>query len=303
MDIPLEKIKGVKKIGVQLPDGLKSKIPEILNLLGDFEVYISGESCFGACDIDLELLKDVDLLLHVGHTPVVDLPNIVYIPYFIDYDPKINLKIEGRKVALIGTVQYCHKLPEVKAHLESMGYDVELKRGSKRVCYPGQVLGCNYSVLKESNADTILFVGDGLFHPKGAAVYTGKTVYAYNPLTKEFQVIDQSGFLKKRYIAVARCNGKRLGIIVSTKPGQKRLGLAVKVREIARKKGYQADIVYMNDITPEKVYNLPYDFFVNTACPRICYDDDIRFEKPIITSQEFEFLVGLRDEIVLDEIE
>ncbi len=303
MDVPLEKIKGAKKIGIQLPDGLKSKIPEILDKLRDFEVYVSGESCFGACDVDLELLRDVDVLLHFGHTPVVDLPNVIYIPYFVDYDPRIECEIEGKKIALIGTVQYCHRLPEVKAHLESMGYEVELRRGSRRVCYPGQVLGCNYTVLRGSDADAILFVGDGLFHPRGAAVYTGKTVYAYNPLTKEMQVVDPSGFIKKRYVAVARCSGNRVGIIVSTKPGQKRLGLAVRIREVAREKGFQADVVYMNDVTPEKVYNLPYDFFVSTACPRICYDDDIRYEKPIITPQEFEFLVGLRDEIVLDEIE
>ncbi|MEM4645842.1 MAG: diphthamide synthesis protein, partial [Archaeoglobaceae archaeon] len=45
----------------------------------------------------------------------------------------------------------------------------------------------------------------------------------------------------------------------------------------------------------------PFDFYVNTACPRISYDDYKRFSKPIITPQEFEVLIGLKEEIEMDE--
>ncbi|MEM2572649.1 MAG: diphthamide synthesis protein, partial [Archaeoglobaceae archaeon] len=96
---------------------------------------------------------------------------------------------------------------------------------------------------------------------------------------------------------------KNLGILVSTKPGQKRLRLAEKIREKALKKGLKAIIVYIGEITPEKLENLPFDFYVNTACPRISYDDYKRFKMPIITPQEFEVLIGERKDLAIDEIE
>ncbi len=306
IQIPFEKIGEAKRVGIQLPNGLKRRAAEIAEEIErkGYEVIISGESCFGACDIDLALLNEVDVLLHFAHTPILKMPRVIYVPYFVDYDTKIELNIPERKIALIATAQYCHKLGEVKDWLEKLGYEVELRKGSGRVVYSGQVLGCNYTALKGSKADAVLFIGDGVFHAIGAAIYTSKKVYAYNPLTRQLSAIDASEFLKKRYIAISKCVGcKRVGIIVSSKPGQKRLQLGLKLKAHAEKAGISAHIVYINDITPEKLYNLPYEFYVNTACPRISYDDAARYEKPILTPPEFEFLVGLKSEIEVDEID
>ncbi|MEM4472825.1 MAG: diphthamide biosynthesis enzyme Dph2 [Archaeoglobaceae archaeon] len=291
------------RIGVQLPDGLKKKAIEICEELGD--VILSGEHCFGACDIDLNLLNEVDVIFHYAHTKLLDLERIVYIPYFIDYDVEkvceILLNLRERNVALISTVQYCKRLPEIKEKLEKNGFLVELKKG-RRTEFLGQVLGCDYSAIRDSKAEAVIFIGDGIFHAKGAAVYSKKKVYALNPITLEIVEVKVEDFIRERFFQISRCVGlKNLGIIVSSKPGQKRIKLAEDIRKKAKERGLIAIIVYFGDITPEKLENLPFDFYVNTACPRISYDDYKRFSKPIITPQEFEVLIGLKEEIEMDE--
>jgi 2-(3-amino-3-carboxypropyl)histidine synthase len=295
------------RIGIQLPDGLKKKAFEICEKFGA-DVILSGESCYGACDLDLSLLADVDVLYHYAHTEVVKFERVVYMPYFVDYDvEKVAERIKvlpEREIALIATVQYCYRLSELKNILESSGFTVELRKGGERVKFPGQVLGCNYSALRDCKASAVVFVGDGSFHAIGASIYSRKKVYAVNPINLDLINVDTSDFIKTRYIQVSRCVGlSKVGILVSTKLGQKRLHLALSLKKLALESGMKALIVYINEITPDKLMNLPFDFYVNTACPRVSYDDYRKFERPIITPQEFEYLLNRREEIGLDEIE
>ena len=300
-DVAIKKLKDLnaRRIGIQLPNGLKHLSSEISSYLEEkgYEVIISGSSCYGACDIDLDLLKEVDALLHFVHTPIFEFKNVIYVPYVVDYNvndlKKINIK--ERNIALIASTQYAWKLNEVKKVLEERGYRVELKYGSKRIKLPGQVLGCDYSVLKGSKADVILFIGDGMFHPIGAALYTRKKVYMYSPLEKKFEEVKVDNFLKKRMIIVSKAmDGKKGAILVSKKIGQKRLKLALELKKKAKERGKHVDILYLDDITPEKLSNFLYDYYVNTACPRISYDDIKLFNVPVLTPQEFEILIGTR---------
>ena len=62
--------KGLKRVGLQAPEGLKRALPEIARKISQqtgAEVIISGDPCFGACDIDLATCQEVDLLFHLGH--------------------------------------------------------------------------------------------------------------------------------------------------------------------------------------------------------------------------------------------
>ncbi len=301
--------KNAKLVGVQLPDGLKYKSDEIAKCLESrgFKVIISGSGCYGACDIDLDLLKEVDALLHFAHTPIFEFENVIYVPYRIDYDVNDfrRLKIEEKKIALIASAQYAWKLEEVKRVLEEIGHEVELKKGSSRVKMPGQVLGCNYTVLRNSKAEAVLFVGDGLFHPIGAKIYTGKKVYRYSPLDREFEEVEVEDFLRRRMLSVSKAmDAERGAILVSKKIGQKRMGLAMKLKKMADEVGRRVDVIYLDEITPEKLANFLYGYYVNTACPRISYDDFELFRVPILTPQEFEILMGVRswEEYEMDEI-
>uniref|UniRef100_A0A7C3YFY9 2-(3-amino-3-carboxypropyl)histidine synthase n=1 Tax=Geoglobus ahangari TaxID=113653 RepID=A0A7C3YFY9_9EURY len=300
------KIRG-KSVGIQLPDGLKyyaKDIAEIFERKG-FEVILSGKPSYGACDVDLDLLKHVDVLLHFGHTKLLDYDRVLYIPYEIDYevDPELLKKeIHERRIAIIGTANYAWKFKEIKKILEESGFKVMLKRGI-RAEYEGQVLGCDYSSLEGLNVEAVLFIGDGRFHAIGASIYTKKKVYAYNPLMGEIEIIKQEDFLKRRYFAVSKAKlCESFGILVSTKPGQKRLGLAQKLRNLAKERGKKAEIILTDEITPQLTENFRFDCYVNTACPRIVYDDYKRFEKPLITPPEFEVVLGLKSEIEMDTI-
>jgi 2-(3-amino-3-carboxypropyl)histidine synthase len=50
--------------------------------------------------------------------------------------------------------------------------------------------------------------------------------------------------------------------------------------------------------------NLGFSCYVNTACPRLAYDDQVRFPVPVLSPQEFEILCNVRtwDEYAIDEI-
>ena len=70
----VKKIKDTKAktVCIQLPDGIKPKADEIATTLENetgARVLIWAGSCFGACDIPLELEHfGVDLLIQWGHT-------------------------------------------------------------------------------------------------------------------------------------------------------------------------------------------------------------------------------------------
>ncbi|NLD57871.1 MAG: diphthamide biosynthesis enzyme Dph2, partial [Methanomicrobiales archaeon] len=65
-----------------------------------------------------------------------------------------------------------------------------------------------------------------------------------------------------------------------------------------------AVVVTMNEVSPDELLNLGFDAYVNTACPRLAYDDQVRFPAPVLSPQEFEILCGVRgwEEYAIDEI-
>lgn len=65
------KKEGAKLVCIQLPDGLKPKAKEIQDKIEGntkAKVIIWGSSCFGGCDVPLEVERlGVDLLIQWGH--------------------------------------------------------------------------------------------------------------------------------------------------------------------------------------------------------------------------------------------
>ena len=74
IDKAVEKIRqtNAKLVCIQLPDGLKPKAKEIQQQITqqvECEILIWAGSCFGACDVPLELENlNVDLLIQFGHS-------------------------------------------------------------------------------------------------------------------------------------------------------------------------------------------------------------------------------------------
>ena len=301
--------RGAKKVALQFPEGLKRQAAETAAALksAGFEVIVSGDPCYGACDLALDNVGkgNADVLVHFGHAPVDKRKNVIFIPWTVDFDTAVLGKVlpllTGKTVGLVTTVQHAHLVPAMEAFLSAKGYEVRVSEGSGRTPLRGQVLGCSFAAAKSTGAPVILFVGTGVFHPTGIALATKARVVALDPLTGIAQEISAEPLLRRRFAVIEKARGaKTVGILMSTKSGQARRTLAERLASLSP----GAVIVAMREVSPDELLNLGFDCYVNTACPRLAYDDQVRFPKPVLSPQEFEILCGVRrwDDYAIDEI-
>ncbi len=305
--IELLKKKGAKRVALQFPEGLKRRSATVAAALKDagFYVIISGDPCYGACDLALDTLTYADVLIHFGHAPVDAQPDVIFELYPMDFDVAVLENVlpflKGGSVGLVTTVQHVHLIPAMERFLQSKGISCRVAEGGRRTPTRGQVLGCSFAAAKASGADEILFVGTGLFHPIGIALSTQGRVIALDPLTGSVQEVSGDTLMRRRFAVMEKARGaKNTGIIVSTKSGQQRMDLARRLASLSP----TAVIVTMREVNPDELLNLGFACYVNTACPRLTYDDQVRFPVPLLSPQEFEILCGVRawDEYTIDEI-
>jgi 2-(3-amino-3-carboxypropyl)histidine synthase len=304
-DFELEKIKELiknrdaRRVGLQLPEGLKTVAIEIASEITKdtgVEVIISGSSCYGACDVDEKLERIVDLLFHFGHTKMGDRKC-----FFIELRSNVGIKsvlekaiaeLKGDCVGLVATVQHVHELKEAKILLARAGTRAVIGK-SKDLKYDGQVLGCDFSSAMVP-CDEILFLGSGSFHPIGLALYVGKRVIAADPFSMQINIHEPDEQRKKRYIAIERAqDANSFGILIGLKCGQINLNEATVLKQKAVDKGLDAYLIAMEEITEANLLGFKVDAFVNTACPRLA-EDFVHFKKPVISAAEFEVLLGER---------
>jgi len=307
---------GAKTVGFQFPEGLKRKGPELAKKVEEVtgaEIIISGDPCFGACDLDKTLLEQVDILFHFGHAELED-TKLSGKVYFIETRSPVDIRsvvekavsqLKGQVIGLITTVQHVHKLPDACTVLEANGKTCVVGRGDSRLAYPGQVLGCNFSAARNEVCDEYIYIGSGDFHPLGVALSTKKRVLAADPFSGEVRDVDPSRILRQRSAVIAKSlDAKVFGIIVSSKNGQERMKLASSLKALAKKHEKEAHIILIDLVTPDQLLQFKVDAFVNTACPRLAIDEVGRFPSPMLTPQEFEIVLGEREweKLVLDEI-
>jgi len=298
--------RGAETVALQFPAGLKRQAWGVASRLRDagFAVIVSGDPCYGACDLALDALSMADVLVHFGHAPVGELPDVIYEPVQADFDVIILERalplLAGRSVGLVTTVQHVHMIDAMAAFLVGKGIECRTAPGDHRSPAVGQVLGCSYEAARGTGADEILYVGTGIFHPLGIQLATRARVVALDPYTGEAQVVDASRLLRQRFAVIERArNAESIGIILSTKSGQQRLALARRLAMLSDK----AVIVAMREVCPDELLNLGFSAYVNTACPRLAYDDQVRFPVPVLTPAEFEILCGARNwgDYIVDE--
>jgi 2-(3-amino-3-carboxypropyl)histidine synthase len=301
------KAKGAKVVALQFPAGLKRRAAEYTRELkaAGFDVIISGDPCYGACDLSLDTLDHADVLVHIGHAPVDNQERVIFVPYEMDFDVTVLEKalplLKGTTPGLVTTVQHVHLIPAIEAFLKGRGINVQVADGSGRTPCRGQVLGCCFTTARDTGADEILYVGTGLFHPIGIALATKARVIALDPLTGIASEVSGETLMRRRFAVIEKARGaKSVGIIVSTKGGQARMALAQRLAALSP----DAVIVTMKEVSPDELLNLGFGAYVNTACPRLAYDDQIRFPVPVLSPQEFEILCGTRDweNYTIDEI-
>ena len=270
-------------------------------------MIISGDPCYGACDLALDTVTEgkADVLVHFGHAPVDDRGEVIFEPWTVDFDVSILAQalplLHEKTVGLVTTVQHAHLVPAMESFLASHCHDVRVADGAGRTPLRGQVLGCSFAAAKRTGAGEIFFVGTGIFHPIGIALATKARVIALDPLTGTAQEVNADPLLRRRSAVMEKARGaQHIGIILSTKSGQQRRALAERLAALSP----GAVIVTMREVTPDELLNLGFDCYVNTACPRLAYDDQVRFGRPVLSPQEFEILCGVRnwDDYTIDEI-
>ncbi|MBA1341266.1 MAG: 2-(3-amino-3-carboxypropyl)histidine synthase [ANME-2 cluster archaeon] len=302
-----------RTVGLQFPEGFKRQAFSIARELEDKTgtvVMVSGNPCFGACDVDMALKGSVDILFHFGHSELVDgMDNVIFMetPARVDIGHVVEMagvKLDAGTVGLVTTVQHVHQLDKARDILGSKGMSCVAGTGDSRIKYPGQLLGCNFSAA-EVKCDSYLYIGSGKFHPLGVAVATGSKVLAADPMLNTVEWVDPERILRQRGGVIATClDAISFGIIVSTKIGQERMVLARRLAELAKKHCKEHIIISLDNITPGALLQFKVDAFVNTACPRIAIDEGGRFNAPVLTPVEFEIVLGERDwaDLVFDEI-
>ncbi len=301
--------RNAKRVLLQLPEGIKKegfRIAKFIEENCNCEVYISGNSCWGGCDLSLNEAKDlnVDLLIHFGHAPFikVDFPIL-----YIELDSKLdiikmlkkNIKdIKEKNIGLVSSVQYIHKINYVKEFLEKNGFNALIPEKRGFSYYNGHVVGCEYNSLKliRDKVDAFLVLGN-TFHSLGAALMiTDKKIYLLDERTEKIELMNElrDRIIKQRFAMIEKVkDAKKIGIIVDLKPGQKNIGIANLLKKELKNIGKDSVILIMNEVTPEKLMNFyDIDAFIETACPRIAVEDKEKYEKPIISSREAKVVIG-----------
>lgn len=299
--------RDAEKVGLQFPEGLKRRGPKVADDLRELlpenvTVMISGQPCYGACDLDTYLMRRTDVFVHFGHSPMKESEKIIYVPLFSNVDvlPIIEeslAELDGDEMGLVTTAQHMNRFEEMKGFLEEQGYEVHTRKGDDRLTHEGQVLGCNYASA-DIDADHILYVGGGKFHPLGLAMeHPEKKVVIADPVNNVVTVADTEKFMKQRYASVHKAmDAKKWGVIFCTKIGQGRFDAAEEIVE----GNDDAYLITMDEVTPDRLRNFDMDAFVNTGCPRITTDDGPQFHKPMLTPGEYEIAIG---EKPLDSLE
>ena len=194
-----------------------------------------------------------------------------------------------KNIALLTTVQHIHKINDVKRQLENNKKKIFLLKG-KHSKYKSQILGCDVLHLKQNkDIQAFLYIGTGTFHPKELLLTQKKPVFVFNPISKKFYKMDRrevdSIENRQRGAYMRFLNSTNIGVILSIKPGQYNLNQALKLKQKYKEKNFfylLFDTVDLNELE-----NFPFiECFVNTACPRIAYDDAIKTRKPILNIED-----------------
>lgn len=229
----------------------------------------------------------------------------IYVPVFWEGETLLDEKAlkyfrenKIKSVALFRSIQFSFK--EIKEQLEKLGIKVNITK-AKRTSEKGQILGCDAyhdsffeTIIEDS--DAILYIGDGMFHPKALLLSQSnsknfKEVIIWDPISKSLEILDKKA-IKAQIIRRKRnlrlfLNASKIGILVTLKPGQQHLSIALNLKQKLEKEGKKAYIFLDNTFDFSHFENYPFiDAWVNSACPRIGTDDIVNLNQTLINIKE-----------------
>jgi len=306
------KRRGSKRVLLQMPEGLKPlgfKLAKSLEESGKVEVFVSGDPCYGACDLALIPKQQVqaDLLIHIGHAEIpgefVD-EKVMYVearssePIDNPMSQAITMLTQEHTIGLAASVQHIHLLERAKQILEEHGKEVAIGRPSGWLKYPGQVLGCDYGSIRaiSDRIDAIVLLSGGDFHGIGIPLATGKRTIVVDPFQSIAKDITETcrRLLRKRFASIEKFSkAKRIGIIVGLKSSQMNASLSLRLKQLLEEKGHSSILICATEIIPETLDSFTdLDAYVEVSCPRISTDDQERYRKPILNPEEVMVAIG-----------
>ena len=301
------------RILLQFPEGLKQEALRHAKELEEqgHEVIVSASPTFGACDIAVDEARSVkaDKIIHFGHAEYghVDF-NVEYVPYYIDADLGVLEKsVEQlkpyKKIGLVTTIQHVRQLDAVAEFFRKHGKEVVIGKPYGLAKNRGQILGCDAgsAASVDGDVDAFAYFGGGLFHPIGALLATTRPFLAINPFQGTVEFIDRYRDVyrkKSKGKVLASVEAKNFGILASTKNGQSNMAMARALKVRIEGAGLNAAILVSNTFDFDSINNmLEFDAFVNTACPRMAMEDTDRLRKPLLSPNELEEVLKIKEEL------
>jgi len=301
--------QGQGRVLLQVPAGLVRNAHDLareIEATTGRRVGVAVRPCFGACDLPTSAEAGAsDLVITLGHAPIpnvrIDRPT-----FFVEMrDPRGDVEAIAdtivaskipRRLGLVFSVQHLDLADRLPEALGRRGYRISIGTGDRRLAYPGQALGCNYTSAERvaNEVDAFLFLGTGRFHPLGLAWATERPVWALDPLQGRVEPpIDRQSLIVRRQLLIASLReARRWGILVSGFVGQDRLATARSLEERAKAKGWEATLLRFDRLDPRDLEGRDLQAYVSTACPRIALDDSANYPRPLLTPPEFLMALG-----------
>lgn len=304
--------RGSKRVLLQMPEGLKPlgfRLAKLLESQEGIEVFVSGDPCYGACDLALgpKLHVAADLLIHIGHAQIPgEFPdeNVLFVEAQADasvgelVEQAARMLSSEHRIGLASNIQHIHQLNIAKEILERNGKEVLIGRASGWLKYPGQVLGCDYGSVRAiaDKVDAIVVLSGGDFHAIGIPLATGRRTIVVDPFQRTARDMTEvcKKLLRKRWINIEKFKEtKRVGIIVGLKSSQMNIALARRLKQLLEQNGQAAVLLCAAEVIPETLESFTdLEAYVEVSCPRISTDDQERYRKPILNPEELMIALG-----------
>jgi len=183
---------------------------------------------------------------------------------------KLNSEVNARKIESL-------KLPESTAIAYSIQYkDIakqiyDILSKKYKITEIAQVLGCSKQKFSK-NTKAILLISSGEFHAVSLAFETKLPIYILEA-DKLRKISDEDiyAFEKQKIASYMKfLNSEKVGILVSTKPGQENLKKAIAIEN--KLKGKRAYLFLSNEVDTRQFENFDIEAWINTSCPRMDFE-------------------------------
>ena len=201
-------------------------------------------------------------------------------------------KKKVKSIDLFASTQFA-EINELLKEFKKLKIKVNIQK-AKRTNKPLQILGCDCypdSFSENLSSDMVLYLGDGMFHPKALILAIDKPITIFDPVSDKIKTVDrkdmQKELNKKKANLKKYLDANKIGILVTIKPGQQYFLAAKKLKQQLEKDDKKAYIFIDDTLNPMNYENYPFiQCWVNTACPRIGTDDIVNINQPMINLRD-----------------